>query len=145
MHLPIWFDVFMQPVRDNPVAQVALAADHHVAVGGVRMTPLTFEQFVALGSLALAAVTIALTIRRDGATDEERHAARVAEQQVMTDKLDSIADMSKETRDTVREMSKQLSEHSRELARIETRIEEHDRRLDAIEDRCDLHRTAGAD
>lgn len=41
--------------------------------------------------------------------------------------------------------SKQLSEHSRELARIETRIEEHDRRLSAIEGRCDLHRTAGTD
>ena len=26
MHLPIWFDVFVQPVRDNLVAQVALAA-----------------------------------------------------------------------------------------------------------------------
>lgn len=109
------------------------------------LTPLTFEQLVALGSLAVAVVTIALTIRRDGATDEERHAARVAEQQVMTDKLDSIADMSKETRDTVREMSKQLTEHSRELARIETRIEEHDRRLSAIEGRCDLHRTAGTE
>lgn len=109
------------------------------------MTPLTFEQLVALGSLALAVVTIALTIKRDGSTEEERHAARVAEQQVMTDKLDSIADMSKETRDTVREMSKQLSEHSRELARIETRIEEHDRRLSAIEGRCDLHRTAGTE
>lgn len=109
------------------------------------MTPLTFEQLVALGSLALAVVTIALTIRRDGTTEEERRAARVAEQQVMTDKLDAIADMSKETRDTVREMSKQLSEHSRELARIETRIEEHDRRLSAIEGRCDLHRTAGTD
>lgn len=109
------------------------------------MTPLTFEQLVALGSLVLAIVTIGLTMRRDSATEDERHAARVAEQQVMTDKLDSIADMSKETRDTVREMSKQLSEHSRELARIETRIEEHDRRLSAIESRCDLHRTAGTD
>ena len=112
---------------------------------GWRVTPLTFEQLVALGSLVLAVVTIALTIKRDGSTEEERHAARVAEQQVMTDKLDSIADMSKETRDTVREMSKQLSEHSRELARIETRIDEHDRRLSAIEGRCDLHRTAGTD
>lgn len=109
------------------------------------MTPLTFEQLVALGSLALAVVTIALTIRRDGATEDERHAARVAEQQVMTDKLDSIADMSKETRDTVREMSKQLSEHSRELARIETRIEDHDRRLAAIEQRCDARSAAGTD
>lgn len=109
------------------------------------MTPLTFEQLVALGSLVLAVVTIGLTMRRDGATEDERHAARVAEQQVMTDKLDSISDMSRETRDTVREMSKQLSEHSRELARIETRIEEHDRRLSAIEGRCDSRSAAGTD
>lgn len=99
------------------------------------MTPLTFDQLVALGSLVLAVVTIGLTMRRDSATEEERHAARVAEQQVMTDKLDSISDMSRETRDTVREMSKQLADHSRELARIETRIEEHDRRLDKLDER----------
>ncbi len=109
------------------------------------MTPLTFEQLVALGSLVLAVVTIGLTMRRDGATEDERHAARVAEQQVMTDKLDSISDMSRETRDTVREMSKQLTEHSRELARIETRIEDHDRRLAAIEQRCDSRSAAGTD
>ncbi len=110
------------------------------------MTPLTFEQLVALGSLVLAAVTIALTIRRDGATDEERHAARAAEQQLVSDKLDSISDMSRETRDTVREMSRQLADHSRELARIEARMEEHDRRLLAIERRCDTsHGIGGTD
>ena len=43
--------------------------------------------------------------------------------------------MSRETRDTVRAMSRQLQDHSRELARIDTRIEEHDRRLDQIEAR----------
>lgn len=109
------------------------------------MTPLTFEQLVALGSLVLAVVTIGLTMRRDSATEDERHAARAAEQQVVTDKLDSISDMSRETRDTVREMSKQLTEHSRELARIETRIEDHDRRLAAIEQRCDSRSAAGTD
>lgn len=109
------------------------------------MTPLTFEQLVALGSLVLAVVTIGLTMRRDGATEDERHAARVAEQQVMTDKLDSISDISRETRDTVREMSRQLTEHSRELARIETRMDDHDRRLAAIEGRCDSRSAAGTD
>ena len=109
------------------------------------MTPLTFEQLVALGSLILAVVTMGLTMRRDGATEDERRAARAAEQQVMTDKLDSISDMSRETRDTVREMSKQLTEHSRELARIEQRISDHDRRLSAIEQRCDGRSIAGTE
>lgn len=101
----------------------------------MKITPLTFEQLVALGSLLLAVVTMGLTMRRDSSAEQERHAARVAEQQVMTDKLDSISDMSRETRDTVREMSRQLQDHSRELAKIETKMEEHERRLGVVESR----------
>lgn len=97
------------------------------------MSPLTFEQLVALGSLVVAVVTVGLTLHRDKNADMESQQARAAERQIVTDKLDTISDMSRETRDTVREMSKQLSDHSRELARIETRIEEHDRRLDKLE------------
>ena len=107
------------------------------------MAQTEMGQVIALASLALALVTVALTARRDRSA--ERHAARAAEQQVVTDKLDSISDMSRETRDTVREMSRQLTEHSRELARIETRIEDHDRRLAAIEQRCDARSAAGTD
>ena len=97
----------------------------------------TVEQLVSLVACVTGIVMMLMAVRRDSESDRDRQDARTA--------LDSIADMSKETRDTVREMSKQLSEHSRELARIEARIEEHDRRLSAIEDRCDLHRTAGTD
>lgn len=109
------------------------------------MGPSDMGQVIALASLALALVTVALTAWRDRSAERERAARRVAEQQVMGDKLDSISDMSRETRDTVREMSKQLTEHSRELARIETRIEDHDRRLAAIEQRCDARSAAGTD
>lgn len=109
------------------------------------MAQTEMGQVIALASLALALVTVALTARRDRSAERERAARRVAEQQVMGDKLDSISDMSRETRDTVREMSRQLSEHSRELARIETRIEDHDRRLVAIEQRCDARSAAGTD
>lgn len=105
----------------------------------------TVEQLVSLVACVTGIVMMLMAVRRDSESDRDRQDARTAGQQLMSDKLDSIADMSKETRDTVREMSKQLSEHSRELARIEARIEEHDRRLSAIEDRCDLHRTAGTD
>jgi septal ring factor EnvC (AmiA/AmiB activator) len=105
----------------------------------------TLEQLISLIACVTGIVMMLMAVRRDSESDRDRQAAHAAEQQVITDKLDSIADMSKETRDTVREMSKQLSEHSRELARIETRIEDHDRRLAAIEGRCDLHRTAGTD
>lgn len=99
------------------------------------MPPMTLEQIVAVGSLMVAVATAAMALRRDSTADRDRQAARAAEQRAVADKLDSISDMSRETRDTVRAMSRQLQDHSRELARIETRIEEHDRRLDQMEAR----------
>ena len=90
-------------------------------------------QVIALASLALALVTVALTARRDRSAERERAARRVAEQQVMGDKLDGIGELSRETRDTVREVNRQLADHSRELARIEQQVGEHDRRLLANE------------
>lgn len=95
----------------------------------------TVEQLVSLIACVTGIIMMLMSVRRDSETDRERQAAHAAEQQVITDKLGSISDMSKETRDTVREMSRQLQDHSRELARIETRIEEHDRRLDQMESR----------
>jgi len=96
---------------------------------------MTLEQIVAVGSLMVAVATAAMALRRDSTADRDRQAARAAERRAVADKLDSISDMSRETRDTVREMSSQLQDHSRELARIETRVEEHDRRLDQMEAR----------
>lgn len=95
----------------------------------------TLEQLISLALCVTGIVSLLMSARRDKTSDKDRQEAHAAEQQLITDKLDSISDMSKETRDTVRAMSKQLADHSRELARIETRIEEHDRRLDKLDER----------
>ncbi len=95
----------------------------------------TVEQLLSLLAGIVGVIMMAMAMHRDSQSDRDRYDAKVAEQQLVSDKLDSIADMSKETRDTVREMSKQLNDHSRELAKIETRIEEHDRRLDKMDER----------
>ncbi len=95
----------------------------------------TVEQLISLVACITGIIMMLMSVRRDSETDRERQAAYAAEQQVITDKLDSISDMSKETRDTVREMSKQLQDHSLELARIEARLEEHDRRINKIDER----------
>ena len=121
------------------------------------MGPSDMGQVIALASLALALVTVAMTTRRDRVAERERASRRVAEQQVMGDKLDSISELSRETRDTVREVNRQLADHSRELARIEQQVGEHDRRLlaneqqdakqdrrlSAMEGRCDARYGVG--
>ena len=38
----------------------------------------------------------------------------------------------------MREMSKQLTDHGQQLAKVETRIEEHERRISALENRTDF-------
>ena len=98
----------------------------------------TVEQILSLMAGIVGVVMMLMAMHSDQQSDRDRQDARAAEQQLVSDKLDTIADMSKETRDTVREMSKQLQDHSRELARIETRIEEHDRRLDKLDEKIDM-------
>lgn len=102
------------------------------------MDSFTYEQLIALGGIMLSVLTVLLTFRRDTVAGKEREHARSAEQQLVKDQLSTIADMARETRDTVREMSKQLSDHSREIARIEQRLDDHARRLSAAEDKLDL-------
>lgn len=84
-------------------------------------------------SAVIAIGTIALTMRRDSIAERDRHTAHIAERQAVSDKLDTISDMSKETRDTVREMSQQLSNHGLEIARMSERISDHDRRISNLE------------
>lgn len=83
--------------------------------------------------LVIGIVTLFMAMNRDTHTDRERQAAHAAEQQLLSDKLDMISSMGKQTNETVQQISKQLQDHSRELARIETRIDEHDRRLHELD------------
>lgn len=100
------------------------------------MKPLadwTIEQLFSLAMLVIGIVTLFMAMNRDTNTDRERRAAHAAEQQLLSDKLDMISSMGKQTNETVQQISKQLQDHSRELARIETRIDEHDRRLHELD------------
>ncbi len=100
---------------------------------------------VSAGALGVAALMLALTIRRDMAAERERDMARDSERQLTMDRLSNIADISRETRDAVREMSRQLADHGQELARIRAEIAEHDRRLGAVEQRCERRQCGGTD
>lgn len=105
------------------------------------MNPLSFEQLVTLVSVMAAVVTVALTIRRDTTADRSREEARAAERQAMVSKLDSIADMSRETRDTVRELNRSVSDHGQVLARHTEQITTLFSRIETVEARCERHFT----
>lgn len=94
------------------------------------MGPIGFNQVVALGSLAVAAIVAIAGFVRNGHSD-------AADAQRMVDKLDMIASDVTETRDSVREISRKIDDHSERITRAEQRIESIFKRLERLEGNFD--------
>ena len=100
------------------------------------MNPIQASDAIAALSLALALVVFLVSQRKDGR-------AAAARDQLLYDKLDSNNEMARETRDTVREMSRKLDDHGQLLARHTEQIQALSDRVDRIEHNCDLHARIG--
>lgn len=92
---------------------------------------MPLDQLIALGSLAVAAAALVGT----GAKDTKAEAAR---HQLVDDKLDRSYEVAKETRDTVRDMSRKLDDHAMRLTKAEERIDTLFRRVGRIEQNIDV-------
>lgn len=105
--------------------------------------PIALEQLGYVLSLAIAGLGLFATFRRDSRAERDRDAKDAATQQAMYEHMATIRDMLRETRDTVREISRQITDHSEQLAQMRAQISEHDRRLAALERHRDLRCGAG--
>lgn len=102
------------------------------------MAPLQAADFISLGSLVVAAIALisALLSRlRDGS----------ARDQLLNDKLDRNNEMARETRDTVRDMSRKLDDHGQTLARHTEQLSTLTGRVERLENGYDLYKTGGTD
>lgn len=90
------------------------------------MGPIQASDAIAALSLALALVVFLVSQRKDGR-------ASAARDQLLYDKLDSNNEMARETRDTVREMSRKLDDHGQVLARHTEQIHTLFNRVDRLE------------
>ena len=87
---------------------------------------------VAMLSLLLSCLIFAASQRKDSR-------AAAAHDQLINDKLDRTNEMSRETRDAVRDMARQLDDHGERITRVEQRVA-------ALEDRADrLDRLGGTE
>ena len=75
---------------------------------------MTVAEIVALVSVCIAALTLLLNLSRD------RRGA-VSETQAIRDKLDYIADTTRDTREDVRNLDRKLDDHARRLDRLESK------------------------
>lgn len=78
---------------------------------------------VAMLSLLLSCLIFAASQRKDSR-------AAAAHDQLINDKLDRNNEMSRETRDAVRDMTRKLDDHGERITRVEQRVS-------ALEDRAD--------
>ena len=87
---------------------------------------------VAILSLLLSCLIFAASQRKDSRAD-------AAHDQLINDKLDRNNEMSRETRDAVRDMARKLDDHGERITRVEQRVA-------ALEDRADrLDRLGGTE
>ena len=87
---------------------------------------------VAILSLLLSFLIFAASQRKDSR-------AAAAHDQLINDKLDRNNEMSRETRDAVRDMARKLDDHGERITRVEQRVA-------ALEDRADrLDRLGGTE
>lgn len=85
--------------------------------------PWQTGDIVAVLSLLLSCLIFAASQRKDSR-------AAAAHDQLINDKLDRNNEMSRETRDAVRDMARKLDDHGERITRVEQRVS-------ALEDRAD--------
>ena len=94
--------------------------------------PCQTGDVVAILSLLLSCLIFAASQRKDSR-------AAAAHDQLINDKLDRNNEMSRETRDAVRDMARKLDDHGERITRVEQRVA-------ALEDRADrLDRLGGTE
>ena len=109
-----------------------------LAAGGGAKAPLEAGGFIFLrpfivGDIAL--ISALLSKLRDGS----------ARDQLLNDKLDRNNEMARETRDTVRDMSRKLDDHGQTLARHTEQLSTLTGRVERLENGYDLYKTGGTD
>nr|WP_314639922.1 hypothetical protein [uncultured Olsenella sp.] len=125
-------------------------------MSGFEMDPNFFGQLTSLASLGLAFFVAAGNRRKDRLAEAERIRAQGISQENTDNKLTNVEDIARETRDTVRDMSKQLNEHQVGIAqthiqmgelekRQSARSNELERRIERIEQRCESCRIGGTE
>ncbi len=92
---------------------------------------MEINEIIALGSLVVAAIALLSSRVKDTKADAARH-------QLVDDKLDRNNELARETRDTVRDMSKKLDDHAVRLTKAEERIDTLFRRVGRIEQNIDV-------
>lgn len=90
------------------------------------------NEWVALGSLAVAIVSLVLSYLRSNKLEAARD-------QKLEDKLDNQSELLGDVKDTLVKLDGKIDDHSVRIARLEGELDNAYRRIDRIEGRCERH------
>lgn len=102
------------------------------------MNPMQTSDMIALGSLLIAAFSLVGSFV--GKTRDSS-----ARDQLVNDKLDRNNEMARETRDTVRDMSKKLDDHGQSIVQHAEQIATLFNDVKRIESQCAMCKAGGTD
>lgn len=91
--------------------------------------PLSYGDVLALLTLTLSCVVFATSKRKDDRV-------QAAHDQLVSDKLDRSLELARDTRDTVRDMSRKLDDHGERITRVEQRVTALEDRVERSERIC---------
>ncbi len=91
---------------------------------------MSTSEIVAIIGLIVAALTFFFNQGKGWRARSEADAART---QLLADKIDTLTDIARDTRDDVRELDRKFDNHESRLTKAEAQLTEYGRRLDHIE------------
>ena len=99
------------------------------------MSPETLDYIRTIISIVSVAFAVYMGLSGNRRANDEDREQRIRSETRMDEKLNDVLSTTKDTRDSVRELQKELTDHSNRLISVEESLKSLHRRVDTIESR----------
>lgn len=117
------------------LGNTALMCGVLITLLGVCMSPETMDYIRTFVSIISVAFAVYMGLRGNRKADNEDREARIRSETRMDEKLNDVLAATKDTRDSVKEMQKDMKNQNDRLIAAESSIESLNHRVDTIENR----------
>ncbi len=102
---------------------------------GVCMSPETLDYIRTIISIVSVAFAVYMGLSGNRRASDEDREQRIRSETRMDEKLNDVLSTTKDTRDSVRELQKELTDHNNRIISVEESLKSLHRRVDAVESR----------
>lgn len=102
---------------------------------GVCMSPETLDYIRTIISIVSVAFAVYMGLSGNRRANDEDREQRIRSETRMDEKLNDVLSTTKDTRDSVRELQKELTDHNNRIISVEESLKSLHRRVDTVESR----------